>query len=517
MTALDELLQRLQGTPLEAKEELKQKYVRERPIWQPNPGPQITAIESEADELFYGGSAGGGKTDVLVGLSLTKHRRSLILRRTNKEASKLVERFVEILGHRNGWNGQENTWRLQDGRVIDIGGVQHEDDKQKYKGTPHDLVCWDEISDFTESQFRFVNTWNRSADPSQRCRIVCAGNPPTRPEGLWVIKYWGPWLDPLHPNPAKPGDLRWFTTVDGKDTEVDGPGPHFIDGEYVRAKSRTFVPARLSDNPDLSRTNYAATLAALPPELRSAYKEGRFDAQLRDADFQVIPTQWIIEAQARWKPDGHKDYTMTAMAYDPAGGGRDSAELCWRHGGWYAEFVSETGPETADGSRAAGFIIRYRRDAAPVVVDAGGGYGGQVTMRLKDNGVVAVPFVASNTAMGRSADAAQLRFANKRAEAWWRFREALNPDQQGGSAISLPPDTELRADLATPTYEISARGILIESKEEIRKRLGRSPGKGDACVMCLSEGNAAVKRATRTSADRPKFANVGYAAMKRRR
>jgi hypothetical protein len=35
---------------------------------------------------------------------------------------------------------------------------------------------------------------------------------------------WAPWLDPQHPNPAKPGELRWFTNVDGKDTEVDGPG-----------------------------------------------------------------------------------------------------------------------------------------------------------------------------------------------------------------------------------------------------------------------------------------------------
>jgi hypothetical protein len=54
----------------------------------------------------------------------------------------------------------------------------------------------------------------------------------------------------------------------------------------------------------------------------------------------------------------------------------------------------------------------------------------------------------------------------------------------------------LRADLAAPTYEVSARGILIESKDDLRKRLGRSPGKGDAVVMCLSEGNAAIKRKT---------------------
>jgi hypothetical protein len=46
-------------------------------------------------------------------------------------------------------------------------------------------------------------------------------------EGLWVIKHWAPWLDPLHPRPARPGELRWFTTgSDGE--EVDGRGPHLV-------------------------------------------------------------------------------------------------------------------------------------------------------------------------------------------------------------------------------------------------------------------------------------------------
>jgi hypothetical protein len=58
----------------------------------------------------------------------------------------------------------------------------------------------------------------------------------------------------------------------------------------------------------------------------------------------------------------------------------------------------------------------------------------------------------------------------------------------------LPPDPELRADLAAPTYSVTARGILIESKDELRKRLGRSTGKGDVCTMALAEGNAAVRR-----------------------
>ena len=75
----------------------------------------------------------------------------------------------------------------------------------------------------------------------------------------------------------------------------------------------------------------------------------------------------------------------------------------------------------------------------------------------------------------------QLKFVNKRAETWWKLREALDPTY--GSNVALPPDPSLRADLTSPTWKLTPRGIQIESKDEIRKRLGRSPDKGDAVVL----------------------------------
>lgn len=465
-------------------------------VWTQNPGPQTRAMECDADELFYGGEAGGGKSDLLVGLSLTKHRKSLVLRRTNVEANKLVDRFAEVLQTRVGWNSQDDVWRLADGRVMDIRGCQHEDDKQKFKGAPHDLIGFDEIADFSETQYRFIIGWNRSTDKAQRCRVVATGNPPTSPEGLWVLKYWGAWVDPTHPKPAKEGELRWYTTIAGVDREVDGPGPHLIKGDMITARSRTFIRARLSDNPDLEESGYRSVLAAMPEELRAAYMEGRFDAGLKDSAYQVIPTAWVIAAQERWKPDGHDGLTMTAVGLDPAGGGRDSAEIAVRYGGWYGHLHSEKGEQTGDGSLTCAAVVKFRRDGAPIVVDAGGGYGGAVILRFKDNEIDYLAFNGANTSLARTKDGT-LRFANKRAEVWWKFREELNPDQEGGSAICLPPDPELKADLCTPTYTMSAKGILLESKDEIRKRLGRSPGKGDAVTLALSEGNRAATRKLR--------------------
>lgn len=513
---LNDILARLDALPPDRLKELHEARLKEAPVWLPTAGPQLEGFSSQADELFYGGSAGGGKTDLIVGLSLTQHSRSLVLRRTNKEASKLVERYVEVLGHRNGWNGQQQVWHLPDGKVIDIGGVQHEDDKQKYKGTPHDLIAWDEVSDFTETQFRFINIWNRSADPRQRCRIVCAGNPPTQPEGLWVLKYWGPWLDPTHPNPAKPGELRWFTTINGVDCEVEGRGPHSVAGELIEARSRTFVPARLEDNPDLARTNYAAVLAALPEELRAAYKDGRFDVGLKDDDWQVIPTAWIDAAQQRWKPKAPEDTAMTAMAVDVAPGGGDQRVIAARYGGWF-DRLNVAREVDKDGRKTAAAVVTVRRDNCPVVVDLGGGWGGDATIALKDNGITVVAYMGLAPSAAKTRDG-KLRFVNRRAADIWKFREELDPGQRGGSAIVLPPDPELKADLASFRWMLKPNGIQIEAKEDIKKRIGRSPDKGEAVVMCLAPGDAAVLRAFRAqSGERPTTVPGGLMSRRSRR
>jgi hypothetical protein len=468
--------------------------------WIPNPGPQTEAYFCAADVLLYGGQGGGGKSDLGLGLAFTAHKRSLVMRRKYANLSALTERSIEINGSRSGYNGSPPPLlRTDDGRYVQFAGNQHAGDEEDWQGHAFDLKYFDEATQFLESQIRFHLGWLRSTEEGQRVRAVLGTNPPINADGDWIIGMFRPWLDITHPKPAKHGELRWFVTApDGSDLEVDGPEPVQLPGAREPAKplSRTFIPAALRDNPFLINTNYQANLDGLPEPIRSAVRDGNFMAMRQDADFQVIPTQWVVEAQGRWKADGHKEYTMTAMAFDPAGGGADAAELCWRHGGWYAELVTEKGEETADGSRAAGLIISKRRGNAPVVVDVGGGYGGAVTLRLKDNSIDHIGFNGAGKSTATTVDG-QLAFANKRAEAWWRFREALDPDQEGGSPIALPPDPELRADLTAPVYEVSARGLLIEAKDKLRERLGRSPGKGDVAVMCWSEGARAVKRSLR--------------------
>src|SRR5215216_3182410 len=87
--------------------------------WRPNPGPQTDAYESLADVLLYGGAAGGGKTDLVVGLALTRHERSVIFRRAFVDLRAVEDRMIEILGTRDGYNGNDMVLR-RDGCVVEF-------------------------------------------------------------------------------------------------------------------------------------------------------------------------------------------------------------------------------------------------------------------------------------------------------------------------------------------------------------------------------------------------------------
>lgn len=496
---LDEVLAKLGAMPEAAREQAVNLAIQATAgmKWLPNPGPQTEAYFHPADVLLYGGQGGGGKSDLGLGLAFTAHRRALVLRRQYTNLGALMERAIEINGGRQGFNGSPPPLlRTDDGRYIQFAGCQRLGDEQDWQGQPFDLKVFDEATQFLELQVRFHLGWLRSTVEGQRVRAVLGTNPPVDASGDWIIGMFRPWLDVTHPKPAKPGELRWYVTApDGKDLEVDGPAPVELPGadRPLIPMSRSFIPAKLSDNPYLIHTGYQAKLDGLPEPIRSAVRDGNFMAARADDEFQVIPMSWILAAQARWQPDGWKPHAMTAAGLD-IGAGRDETTLALRYGGWYAPIEAITGDEAKDPAHAAALVVRHRKDNCPVVVDVGGGFGGPSLMLFKDNGIACQQFNGAGASKAKTRDGT-LSFVNKRAEAWWRFREELDPGQEGGSAIALPSDPKLIADLAAPTWKLTTRGIQIESKEEIRARLGRSPDRGDAVVMAMSEGQIAAARA----------------------
>jgi hypothetical protein len=455
-------------------------------------------------------------TDLLLALASQEHDRSLLLRRQNKEVHFLVERMTEILGHQDGYNGQDKRWRMSNGKIIMFGGCQHEGDEKAFKGEPKDLIGVDEASEFLESQVIFVNTWLRSAKEGQRKRIVFATNPPTTVDGEWIVRWFAPWLDDQHELYGKIGDgeLLWCIRDGDKFLWFEKEGTYpTSDGRMVPAISRTFIRSGLKDNPELDRSGeYAANLANLPEALRLKYEQGHFGLNMADDAWQVIPSDWVKRAMDRWTDKPPQGAEMTSIGVDVAQGGVDKTVLACRYGDWFAPIVAVPGIDTRDGVAVAQLVFREMRNNPQVNIDIGGGYGGHALSHLRENEVSVLGFQGNEGTMGKDMTG-QLTFLNRRAEAWWMLREALDPNST--HKVALPPSPTLRTQLCCARWLQKSKNVVqIESKDDMKARLnGRSPDHADAVVM------AWYTRETRT---RPRLhemrnftqSNMGHSSFK---
>lgn len=460
-------------------------------IWKPLPGPQTQAFFSPADFLFYGGAAGGGKTDLMLGVAYHNHTNSILFRRESPELRAIIERAQLIFDKCGEYNQSTKIWRFDKGTRLQFAGVQHEKDVKKWQGQPHDCILFDEISYFLEYMVRFLTGWLRHDNPANahlRTRVIGAGNPPMNAEGQWIKRFFGPWLDKDHPNPAAPGELRYFTTINAKDQEVNGPDKILIKVKgksyWIKPKSRTFIPAKVTDNIFMMQSGYMDQLAGLRESLRVRLLDGDFSVELDDHDEQLIPTEWVLMAQRRWRDKSvQKSAIMTALGADIARGGTDDMVLSPRFGNWLDKQITYPGKDVKDGDSAARKIAIVHRNGCPVYLDAVGIGAAAYDSTIKIISTT-IPLMSAASSNGRDKTGL-FGFVNKRAEWSWKFMERLDPKSE--DPIALPDDDELRADLTSYRFKVTPQGIQIEKKEEIKKRLGRSPDKGDSCIYAFSD------------------------------
>lgn len=461
-------------------------------VWRPNAGPQTAARDNQADILGYGGAAGGGKTDLLLGLAATRHRRSVIFRRVFPNLRGVIERSREIYNpednSRSGdsFNETLHRWQFEDGRMVEFEACQYEKDREKQRGRPRDFYGFDEATEFSRSQVEFILAWMRSTESGQRCRAVLTFNPPTDAAGSWIVDFFLPWLAYLypdqfrHPNPARPGELRWYATLDGEEVELPDGEVFEHNGEEIRPLSRSFIPAKLEDNPYLAETGYRSVLQSLPEPLRSQLLYGDFGAATEADPWQAIPAHWVRLAQERWlereKPGG----SLSCVGVDVARGGRDKTAVCLRYGNWFSEVQAWPGRETTDGPMVAAVTNQAIGREVPGLVNIDViGVGGSAYDTLKEM----YPCWPVNAAEGSGYfdRSGTLKMRNLRAEMYWRLREALDPLH--GDDLALPPGNELLADLCAARYKLTTAGIQIESKDMIKERIGRSPDVGEALLL----------------------------------
>jgi hypothetical protein len=457
---------------------------QQKDIWQPSPenAPQQMAYDlaasGEVMEIGYGGQAGGGKTDLTLGLAGTLFERSLIMRREFPQLNDVILRGDEI--YPVGFvSGSKKRWQF-DNRIIGLGSAQHAKDWKKYQGRSIGLLAFDEAAEFPESIIRNISGWIRAPKGKHTLLLLCF-NPPTTPEGEWIVQRFAPWIAPDYPGKqAQPGEIRWFARIDDKEIEVDNGEPFYHGEQQIYPISRTFIPASRHDNPFLD-LDYERRLDNLPEPLRTMVKDGDFTVGVKDNAWQAIPTLWILEAIERGRKTPKPELVLRSVGVDVAHGGDDRTAIAKLYGNWFDDIIIYEGYETPDGKIAAQKVVEHMESyEADVFVD-GIGYGASCATELQYATNINSHIVNNASASNATDSSGMYGFINLRAESYWALREALNPES--GMDICLPDDRELRIELAAPRYTLTKSGYKIEPKQDIVKRLGRSPDKADAIVM----------------------------------
>lgn len=266
--------------------------------WRPNPGPQERFHASWAYEVFYGGAAGGGKTESLIMEALryvhVPGYNAVLFRRTFPElrqANGLVERsrvVCPIYGGR--YNEQTFTWRFPSGATLRFSQLEHENDKYDHQSAEYHFVGFDELTTFEESQYLYLMSRIRSApiDPNTGkpipLRIRSASNPGN------IGHEWVKARFVLCQPEFQIGFFR-------REGDIDVP----CEPTHEDALSRQYIPAKLKDNPKLLERDptYKARLRQLPLIERERLLNGDWDILLAG---NVFHTEWFKRIPAA--PEG---------------------------------------------------------------------------------------------------------------------------------------------------------------------------------------------------------------------
>lgn len=223
--------------------------------WISHPGAQTEFLSRSEFEVLFGGSAGPGKTDCLVAALLrdvAKDRyRALLIRRTFPQLQEIIDRCWRLYPQMGGvYRATEKRWQFPSGAIIDLGHMQHEDDKYNYQGKEYHRIGIDELTQFTETQYTYLFSRLRTTEPDIVPQILST----TNPGGIghnWVKE-------------------RFVTITDHGHTYFDPKS----------GLSRVFVPAKIEDNPTLFLNDpaYLARLEALPEVERMRLRHGIWDA-----------------------------------------------------------------------------------------------------------------------------------------------------------------------------------------------------------------------------------------------
>lgn len=279
--------------------------------WKAHPGPQTEAFRYFwVFEILYGGAKGGGKTDWLLfdflepSLMEKSNYRGIIFRRTFPRLREIIDRSFQWFTGLADYNKQDRCWAFQSGAKLFFAHCQFEESKYDYQGHEYQYEGFDQIEEFTKSQYEFLKVQARSSDKSIPVRIRCTANPGNIGH-LWVKKRF-----------------------------IDDKIPMQVYKDQLGLTS-IFIPAKIYDNPSLINNDpmYVRRLQSLPEEERKALLEG---------DWNIFAGQYFKEWSSRHICEPHYIPVMWKKFIAGDYGFKKPSSI-----GWYA-----VNPE--------GGLIRYR-------------------------------------------------------------------------------------------------------------------------------------------------------------
>lgn len=197
----------------------------------------------------------------------------------------------------------------------------------------------------------------------------------------------------------------------------------------------------------------------------------------------LIPYEWIELANQRWleyQEQGYSPHEPLTSGCDVAGMGRDSSVICDRYGSYIEKFEKHQSAGKADHMHVAGMLaMRLRKNKSKAFIDTIG-EGAGVFSRLQEQGYSnAISCKYSEGAKGLSDITGQYKFSNMRSYLFWCVRDFLNPKNKMNPAI--PPNDKFMEEATATHWKFQSDGsIIIEPKDEIKKRIGRSPDDFDS-------------------------------------
>lgn len=218
---------------------------------------------------------------------------------------------------------------------------------------------------------------------------------------------------------------------------------------------------------------------------KSAVYQNRVLGEFADGEDNLIPLSWIEAANERFAACNGKGEGNVSWGVDPARYGADRTVIVLLVGSVCERLTYHSQDNTMV---TAGRVAAIADKVAPIAVDTIG-LGAGVFDRLKELnyntiGVNVAEAARDDYGLPLLDKSGQMEFVNKRSFCWWMLREALDPANP--NALALPPDDYLTGDLTAPMWTYSSAGkIVVESKDDIRKRIGRSTDAADGLALAL--------------------------------